>query len=159
MHTHEYYMQIAIDYAKQHNPVWPFAAILVDQSNGEIITQAVNQAHLSPTQHGEIVAIEQYCKTHHKAANGLVDLSHLILYTTGEPCPMCQSAIYWANIKTIVYGSSINTLNRLWGTQITLYAQDVIDQCPNHYNSETQLIGSVLTTACDELFTQAKRLQ
>lgn len=32
------------------------------------------------------------------------------LYTNGEPCPMCASAIRWAGFKEVVYGSSIRTI-------------------------------------------------
>ena len=51
-----------------------------------------------PTAHAEVVAIRTACeklKTY--------DLSGYILYTSCEPCPMCLSAIIWANIKTVYY--------------------------------------------------------
>jgi len=32
------------------------------------------------------------------------------LYTNGEPCPMCASAIRWAGFKEVIYGSSIRTI-------------------------------------------------
>ena len=31
------------------------------------------------------------------------DLSGCIIYTTSEPCPMCLSAIIWANIKKVYF--------------------------------------------------------
>jgi tRNA(Arg) A34 adenosine deaminase TadA len=32
------------------------------------------------------------------------------LYTNGEPCPMCASAIRWAGFKEVIYGSGIRTI-------------------------------------------------
>ena len=33
------------------------------------------------------------------------DLSDCVIYSTTEPCPMCFSAIHWARIKRIIYGT------------------------------------------------------
>lgn len=33
-----------------------------------------------------------------------------VRYTTAEPCPMCQAAILWSGIGTVVLGSSIRSL-------------------------------------------------
>jgi guanine deaminase len=55
-----------------------------------------------PTAHAEIVAIRnasKKLKTH--------DLSECILYATGYPCPMCLSAIIWANIKEVYYATDL----------------------------------------------------
>ena len=54
-----------------------------------------------PTCHGEIQAIRDACRN-----LGTYDLSGCELYTSAEPCPMCLSAIIWANIKTVYYGNS-----------------------------------------------------
>lgn len=78
----------------------PFGAVIIDE-NGNLIANGNNKVfkEKDPTAHAEIVAIREACKklnTH--------DLSKCILYTSCEPCPMCLSAIIWANIKTIYYG-------------------------------------------------------
>ena len=54
-----------------------------------------------PTCHGEIQAIRDACRN-----LGTYDFSGCELYTSAEPCPMCLSAIIWANIKTVYYGNS-----------------------------------------------------
>lgn len=77
----------------------PFGAVITDQ-NGNIISNGNNKVICSkdPTAHAEIVAIREACKK-----LNTYDLSNCILYTSCEPCPMCLSAIIWANIKEIYY--------------------------------------------------------
>ena len=77
----------------------PFGAVITDK-DGNIISNGNNQVlkQKDPTAHAEIVAIRNACKKLSK-----YDLSECILYTSCEPCPMCLSAIIWANIKHVVY--------------------------------------------------------
>ena len=78
----------------------PFGAIIVDKE-GNIISNGNNQVlkNNGPTAHAEIVAIREACK---KLSS--YDLKDYTLYTSCEPCPMCLSAIIWANIKEVYYG-------------------------------------------------------
>ena len=58
-------------------------------------------ANNDPTAHAEVMAIRNACQnlnTH--------DLTGCELYTSCYPCPMCLSAIIWANIKTVYYGNT-----------------------------------------------------
>lgn len=77
----------------------PFGAVIV--KDGHIISVASNTVLGShdPTAHAEINAIREAGKI-----LGTHDLSGCELYATGYPCPMCLSAIIWANIKTVYYG-------------------------------------------------------
>lgn len=79
-----------------------FGAVIADK-DGNIVASGGNRVleRKDPTQHAEVVAIQEACKK-----LGTHDLSGLILYTTCEPCPMCLSAAIWANIKTIYYGAT-----------------------------------------------------
>ena len=97
------FMKIAkenADIGISKNEGGPFGAVIVDKQ-GNIISNGNNKVLLEkdPTAHAEITAIREACKklnTH--------DLSNYILYTSCEPCPMCLSAIIWANIKEVYYG-------------------------------------------------------
>ena len=96
------YMKMAKEQAEKgmkSNEGGPFGAVITDKE-GNIISVANNQVlkNNDPTAHAEVQAIREACKklnTH--------DLSGYILYTSCEPCPMCLSAIIWANIKEVYY--------------------------------------------------------
>jgi guanine deaminase len=79
----------------------PFAAIIV--KDNKIISYGYNQvtSKKDPTLHAEIDAIR-------KASKKLktFDLSGCEIFASCYPCPMCLSAIYWANIKTVYYSAA-----------------------------------------------------
>lgn len=79
----------------------PFGCVIV--KDGKIVAKAHNTVLLSkdPTAHGEVNAIRKACEV-----LGTHDLSGCELYTSAEPCPMCLSAIIWANIKTVYYANT-----------------------------------------------------
>lgn len=79
----------------------PFGAVIV--KNGKIISEGTNNVTKKndPTAHAEIVAIRNASK---KLKN--FDLKGCEIYTSCEPCPMCLSAIYWANIDKIYYANT-----------------------------------------------------
>lgn len=98
------YMKIADDLAKQNiktNDGGPFGAVVV--KSGKIVGSGNNQVvkNNDPTAHAEIMAIRNACKN-----LSTFDLSECELYTSCYPCPMCLSAIIWANIKTVYYGNT-----------------------------------------------------
>ncbi len=80
----------------------PFGALIADK-DGNVIATGYNKVleNHDPTAHAEVNAIRNACNllnTH--------DLSGYTLYTSCYPCPMCLSAIMWANIKDIYYGNT-----------------------------------------------------
>lgn len=87
----------------------PFGAVIVD-SNNNTIAVASNTVlkDNDPTAHAEINAIRKACKklnTH--------DLTGYKIYATGYPCPMCLSAIIWANIKEVYYGTDLKDAEKI----------------------------------------------
>ena len=96
------YMEIAKNEAFEgftNNEGGPFGAVITDKE-GNIIAQGHNMVlkNNDPTAHAEITAIRDACKK-----LNTYDLSSYVLYTSCEPCPMCLSAIIWANIKEVYY--------------------------------------------------------
>lgn len=143
---HEAYLRRAIACARKV-PRLPFGAVIVDRAAGRILTEGFNRSAENPTWHGEIDAINR-CTAAHPA----VAWERLTLYTTAEPCPMCQGAILWCGIGTVVFGTSIAQLQRLGWWQIAIPAAEVVARTP--FRACT-LIGGVLQSECDALFVAA----
>lgn len=93
----------------RHKHGGPFGSVVID-NNGNIVGRGHNQVLLNndPTAHGEIQAIRSACKN-----LNTYDLSGCTLYTTAYPCPMCMSAIMWANIDKVIYLSKVDNTDSL----------------------------------------------
>ena len=117
--------------------------MLVEISSGDVVAEGHNRSDESPTFHGEIYVINRLA-----AECPDVDWSNLALYTTAEPCPMCQGAIEWAGIAWVVYGSSIPFLQRL-GWQIDIRAGEVIRRTSFR---QTSMLRGMLVDECNALF-------
>jgi len=145
---HEHFMRLAIEQAR-NVPHLPFGSVIVDTRSGEVLAEGFNRSADSPTFHGEMDVINRL------AAKGpREDWSPLALYTTAEPCPMCQGAIEWAGIGLVVYGTSIATLQELDWWQIDIRADEVIRRTPFR---QTRLLAGVLENECDALFRAVPR--
>lgn len=102
MVMNEQAMTLAIEKARMtmcQNIGGPFGAAIITP-DGEIVAVSSNSVlgDHDPTAHAEVNVIRlagKILNTH--------DLSGHILITTCYPCPMCLSAIIWANIKDIYY--------------------------------------------------------
>lgn len=80
----------------------PFGAVLV--RGDERIAEGVNELHKTydVSGHAELVAIrraQEQLQTH--------DLSGCAMYASGEPCPMCLTAMYYAGINQLYYCASM----------------------------------------------------
>ncbi len=143
MNNHEHYIQRAIELAA-NVPDFPFGALIVNRDNGQIVAEGWNKSALNPTFHGEIDAINQLVLTSPR-----VDGNKLVLYTTAEPCPMCQGAILWTGIEMVVFGTSIRSLQKMGWRQIDILAEEVVRRSPAW---RCTLVGRVLERECDALF-------
>lgn len=122
----------------------PFGSCIV--KNGKILAVCRNTVlKYDATCHAEINAIR-----HASRKIRSFDLSGAVLYSTTEPCPMCFSAIHWAGIKTVVYGTTIHdaarsgfrelmirntTLRSLGKCSITIHAGCMAKECKNLFKT------------------------
>ncbi len=101
----------------------PFGAVLlqIDSGTNEIIRywQTSNRVTSlnDPTAHAEVMAIRSACKSLEVFDLGEIrrgrsrlpqkgELSHCIMYSSCEPCPMCYSAIMWARIEHLFFAAT-----------------------------------------------------
>jgi guanine deaminase len=95
------FMQMAVDLSEQALDAGkggPFGAIVVcgtriAGSSGNCVFK-----HTDPTAHAEIMAIRDACGNLDS-----YDLAGCDIYCSGEPCPMCMAAIYWARIDAVYF--------------------------------------------------------
>jgi guanine deaminase len=121
MPTHSEFLTMAIGEAARGMKAGdggPFGAVIV--RNGKVIGKGHNTVLRShdPTAHAEINAIRNAC-----SVTGEHHLSGAILYTNFEPCPMCLSAAYWADIRTVYYCADRETADRAGFRDRQLYEE------------------------------------
>ncbi|HUN35105.1 MAG TPA: nucleoside deaminase [Trebonia sp.] len=113
------YLRLAVElsrgYEADHRR-WPFGAVLV--ADGTIIGQGLNRvAELcDPTAHAEIVALRAASRT-----QGRHTFDSSVLYSSGEPCPMCLAACYWASIPRVVFAATSADLAGCGFQDLTVY--------------------------------------
>ena len=148
MAEHERCMGLAIAEARR-NPAYPFGAVIVRPETGAVEARGVNDSRANPILHGEIACMNDYVKVH-----GNRDWASMVLYTTGEPCSMCMSALVCAGIGGVVFASSIDGIRRSGIDQIAITAKQVADASPFYKGT---LVGGVLAAETDRMFMERKR--
>ena len=142
-------MKLAIDEARKtmnEGKGGPFGAVITDK-NGNIISVASNlvlEKH-DATAHAEVMAIRRAGEK-----LGTHDLSDCILYATGEPCPMCLSAIIWANIKKIYYGTNLDDAKEIG------FRDDFIYNYIKNKDSNVLELNNISHDECIKLFNEYK---
>ena len=116
-HRREHWMRVANTAMYKSGdpcPQAPFGSAIVNTTSDELICASNNAVGTTgdPTLHGEITAIRECTRVLREerelsVKETLAAWRDFSLYTNGEPCPMCLSAIRWAGFKEVIYGSSI----------------------------------------------------
>jgi len=148
MAEHERCMRLAMVEARR-NPAYPFGAVIVRPDTGEVLARGVNNSRANPILHGEIACMNDYVQS-----RGNQGWAALALYTTGEPCSMCMSALVWAGIGGVVFASSIDGIRRAGIEQIGLTARQVAEAAPFYRGL---LVGGILAVETDRMFMERQR--
>ena len=132
------YMDIAVVEAYEgieYKHGGPFGCVIV--KDNEVVGTGHNKVLIDhdPTAHGEVVAIRNACKN-----LGTHDLSGCVLYTTGEPCPMCLAAIMWARIDKVVYAKSCQQTSDELGFDDTPFFEEITRKHLQGYCSNVDII-------------------
>lgn len=119
MHNDELYLKRAVELARNNVATGgrPFGAVLV--KDDQVLAEAVNEIHLSqdPTAHAELLAIRSTSQRLGARLDGCV------MYASGQPCPMCLSAMYLSGVERVVFAAS-NEQGEVFGlSTAALYAQ------------------------------------
>jgi tRNA(Arg) A34 adenosine deaminase TadA len=97
-------IRAAIDVARsaRNRGNHPFGAILANEE-GHILLEAENTVitERDCTGHAETNLMRLASKTYEADF-----LAKCTIYTSTEPCPMCAGAIFWGNVRKVVYGLS-----------------------------------------------------
>ena len=125
----------------------PFGAAILD-SEGNIVTVDSNTVlrDNDPTAHAEINAIRSACKL-----LGTHDLSGYTLYATGYPCPMCMSAIIWANIKKVIYACPVQDAEQIGFRDDFIY-KFIETKCLNKAILDVEWAGPESRSMCKMMY-------
>lgn len=115
------YLRVAVELSRSYRDDprrWPFGAILVGQ--GKILGQGFNQVEelRDPSAHAEIMALRAAGR-----ALGRHVFEDCVLYSSGEPCPMCLAACYWASISRVVFAATSHDLAEYDFQDLAIYGQ------------------------------------
>jgi len=93
-------VELAIENVKEGGQ--PFGAVLVKDNT--IVAEGANEYHknFDVSGHAELLAIRRAQQQFQ-----INQLTGYKMYASGEPCPMCLTAMYFAGIEEVVYCQSV----------------------------------------------------
>jgi tRNA(Arg) A34 adenosine deaminase TadA len=106
--TDTHYLQMAIGWARmaRERGNRPFGAVIVSQDGRVLAEACCNTSETGDcTGHAEINAVRKVSPHISREV-----LATATLYSSVEPCVMCAGAIFWSNIRRVVYGIDGDTL-------------------------------------------------
>lgn len=135
--THETFIRqaIALAHASKEKGNHPFGALLV--LDGKVILSSENTVvtQNNPTHHAEFSLVDKAWQTLTKD-----EITNSVLYTSCEPCPMCTGAIFWSQIRTVVYSLPAVALGEMAKDKFCGPCTQLFDRA----DDKTTVIGPIL---------------
>jgi len=125
----------------------PFGSCIVKGDRVIAVAHNTVLTKKDATNHAEMNAIRLACRRFRSH-----ELDGCIIYSTTEPCPMCFSAIHWAKIGAIVYGTGIADVKRLGFSELTV--SDRRMKMEGH--SKVRITSGFMQKECLELLREWK---
>lgn len=121
-------LRLSFEVARQarSNGNHPFGALLVGE-DGQVLLRAENTVvtERDCTGHAELNLMRQASQQYDRDF-----LATCTVYASTEPCPMCSAAIFWGNVRRIVFGLGTASLNEMVGNEtedvFTLPAREIL---------------------------------
>ena len=137
----EDFMKLALAEAKKGDS--PYGAVIVKDNAVIALAHNTVKTDNDPSAHAEINVIRSLtAKINNHSLEGY------IIYTTGEPCPMCATACIWTGISEIVFGASIQDLMGVKQPQIEISCEEIIAKG----FKKIKVTKGILKAECLELF-------
>jgi tRNA(Arg) A34 adenosine deaminase TadA len=146
------YMKLAVEAAYKNIEALdggPFGSCIV--KSDKVIAVAGNTVFSQDaTCHAEVNAIRMASKK-----LKTYDLSGCVMYTTTEPCPMCFSAIHWAGIDSVIFGTRIADATKAGFNELSISAEKMKKQG----GSSVKIYADFLVKECGKLLKDWKSLE
>lgn len=125
----EKFIDIAIDLSSEAR--FPYGAIVVRKGN--IIGKSNDSVPVSDTiyTHAELIAIES-AVLNIKESISRGNLHECTLYTSCEPCMMCQEAILAEGISRVVYAATIEDSNKFFCEEFPVSLESIVKRSNSH---------------------------
>ena len=148
----EKFIDIAIDLSSKS--FYPFGAIVV--RNGEIIGTSNDIVPTKDTiyTHAELIAIESAVQNI-KDSLSRGNLHGCTLYTSCEPCMMCQEAILSEGISRVVYAATIEDSDRYFCEEFKVHFEDIVKRAKSH----TKIVSKLHRNKAVEVLKKRGRLE
>ena len=150
MEDHRYYMQLAIEDARNAMEAGnrPIGSLIV--RDGEILARAGNSMFTDhdPSAHAEVAVLRLACNRLRS-----VELPASTLYTTVEPCPMCLWALLEAKVARLVMGGRYASMG---GFRLGRYT---VESFLRFMDRKLEIVTGVMQRECEALRSEWEKRQ